>query len=164
MFVHKSGGLAVGGRKGYSGLPLSSTASHPTFMSRRDLPSTPRAHLTMVSAILSLGLLSYLLNLRSILAILCNLACLTMFLSPLSKLAQILRAGYAPPGSIPIPFTLCQALNCFFWSVHGICQLRDIAVWAPNVFGLGAAMVQVGVIFFYGGKRRERCLGGGDDL
>jgi len=160
IFVTKSGGLAPSTT--VAGLPLASTttvgvhtSTQPSFYSRHDLPSTPRFHLTTTTTLITLGLLTYICNLPHLLALLCNIACLVLFFSPLSKLAQIIRAGYAPPGSIPIPFTLAQGLNCLFWTTHGYCTLNDVAVWFPNAFGLAAAAGQVAVIAKYGRKRRE---------
>lgn len=155
IFVQKSGGLKQPEKHS---LPLSSAspthAPPPTFLARRDLPSTPAAHFKLSTFVLSLGFLLFLTSSRHLLGLLANVVCLALFVSPLSKLAQIVRAGYAPPGSIPVPFALAQALNCFMWSVHGVCTLDDAAVWVPNVLGLAAAVAQAGVSFYFGGSAR----------
>jgi len=81
------------------------------------------------------------------------LFCIAMFGSPLSALKTVIKTKSAT--SIPLPFTIATCLNCIFWSVVGIFQMKDVKVFLPNVFGLSFGLAQVGLklIFRDGGSK-----------
>lgn len=128
----------------------------PSLWTRIDLPSTVRTHLTVGATILGLGLTCFLGGMKNQLASLATLVCGVMFISPLVKLGAIMKSKSCPPGTIPLPFTLATAVNCFLWSIYGIKGIKDIAVTAPNVFGLLCAISQFGVMLLYGGTSSSR--------
>lgn len=86
--------------------------------------------------------------------ILGNLAvvfCIAMFGSPLSSLKTVIQTKSA--SSIPLPFTIATCLNCVFWSVVGIFQMKDAKVYVPNVLGLSFGIAQVALKLIFGDGR-----------
>ncbi|GMH93484.1 hypothetical protein TrST_g8401 [Triparma strigata] len=151
-FVHKSGGLASSSSSKY--LPVTSSALPKplTILSRTDLPSTFSSQITVSLLLLTSGLLAFRLHNKTLIGVLANLICGVMFLSPLSSLFSIIKKKSCPRGSIPLPFTLVQGLNCFLWTVYGKIGLKDVTVWGPNFFGLWCALAQAAVKFRYEGR------------
>ncbi|GMH53064.1 hypothetical protein TrRE_jg9048 [Triparma retinervis] len=131
-------------------------APPPSLWTRIDLPSTFRTHLTVGTSILILGFTCLKGGLRNQLAALATLVCGVMFISPLAKIGSIVKNKSCPPGAIPLPFTVATAVNCFLWSVYGIKGVKDIAVTAPNVFGLFCAFTQAIVVFLYSPKGKGK--------
>jgi solute carrier family 50 (sugar transporter) len=67
--------------------------------------------------------------------------CVCLFGSPLSALRVVLQTKSAR--AIPLPFTLASVLNCFLWSVLGIYDMKDYAIYFPNLLGLSFGLIQV---------------------
>lgn len=126
----------------------------PSIWTRVDLPSTFCTHLTVGGSILALGLTCYRGGMKNQLASLATLVCGVLFISPLAKVGSIIKSKSCPPGTIPLPFTIAQAANCFLWCVYGIKGVKDIAVTAPNVFGLFCAFLQGLVVILYSPKKK----------
>lgn len=91
----------------------------------------------------------------NILGNLAVLFCIAMFGSPLSSLKTVIQTKSA--ASIPLPFTIATCLNCLFWSVAGIFQMKDVKVYLPNVLGLSFGVTQVILKLIFGaGNTRSR--------
>jgi hypothetical protein len=41
-------------------------------------------------------------------------------------------------------------VNCFLWSVTGLLDMKDYAIYVPNLLGLSFGLVQVGLKILYG--------------
>ena len=108
MFVSKSGGLSS--KSGY--LPVSAAPPSQTIFSRKDLPSNFQSHVVLSLLILSLGLHFFRTSFSSGIAIMANLVCAVMFMSPLSSLQKIIQQKRCPKGAIPLPFTATQVREC----------------------------------------------------
>ena len=108
----------------------------------------------LVTAVLTTALLPAG-DAANILGNLAVLFCIAMFGSPLSSLKTVIQTKSAR--SIPLPFTIATCLNCVFWSVVGIFQMKDMKVYIPNVLGLsfGLAQVALKLIFGNGGSQLE---------
>jgi solute carrier family 50 (sugar transporter) len=81
------------------------------------------------------------------------LFCIAMFGSPLSSLKTVIQTKSA--SSIPLPFTIATCLNCVFWSVVGIFQMKDAKVYIPNVLGLSFGLAQVALKLIFGNGRSQ---------
>jgi solute carrier family 50 protein (sugar transporter) len=81
------------------------------------------------------------------------LFCIAMFGSPLSSLKTVIKTKSAT--SIPLPFTIATCLNCVFWSVVGIFQMKDVKVIIPNVLGLSFGVAQVALKLIFGDGRSQ---------
>mmetsp|Transcript_19049 Transcript_19049/g.31603 ORF Transcript_19049/g.31603 Transcript_19049/m.31603 type:complete len:246 (-) Transcript_19049:1287-2024(-) len=74
--------------------------------------------------------------------------CVCMFASPLAALKVVLQTRSAR--AIPLPFTLASILNCFLWSVAGLFDMHDYAIYVPNLLGLSFGLAQVALKLIYG--------------
>jgi solute carrier family 50 protein (sugar transporter) len=82
--------------------------------------------------------------------------CVCMFASPLAALKVVLQTRSAK--AIPLPFTLASVLNCFLWSVAGLFDMHDYAIYVPNLLGLSFGLAQVGLKLVYGSGSSESML------
>jgi solute carrier family 50 protein (sugar transporter) len=82
--------------------------------------------------------------------------CVCMFASPLAALKVVLQTRSAK--AIPLPFTLASILNCFLWSVAGLFDMHDYAIYVPNLLGLSFGLAQVGLKLVYGSGSSESML------
>jgi len=71
-----------------------------------------------------------------------------MFSGPLASVQVILRDCSA--SSLPIGFTLATVANCLLWVAYGALSIHDPLVWGPNVAGLVASAMQLGLYLKYG--------------
>lgn len=103
-----------------------------------NLPGTVKSHfkigsVVIASAIIPLVFLS-LPRATEIIGMQGVVLCLVLFASPLASLKQVLATRSA--SSIPLPFTLACCFNCFFWSVFGLLEIKDVMIYFPNLLGL----------------------------
>mmetsp|Transcript_33741 Transcript_33741/g.49208 ORF Transcript_33741/g.49208 Transcript_33741/m.49208 type:complete len:300 (+) Transcript_33741:52-951(+) len=77
--------------------------------------------------------------------------CIGLFASPLAALKTVLKTKSAQ--SIPLPFAVATAINCFFWTTIGVLDMKDINIWLPNTLGFSCALAQVFLKIIYGGKK-----------
>lgn len=120
LFVFKSGGLSSSSsssRNKYLPLSRSGGALPPaqTIMSRTDLPSTFNTQLVLSFALLTFALNAFRQSSKTTIGLMANFICGIMFISPLSSLFKIIREKHCARGSIPLPFTVVQGVNCFLW-------------------------------------------------
>eukprot|EP00548_Thalassiothrix_antarctica_P013466 CAMPEP_0194177194 /NCGR_PEP_ID=MMETSP0154-20130528/11006_1 /TAXON_ID=1049557 /ORGANISM="Thalassiothrix antarctica, Strain L6-D1" /LENGTH=256 /DNA_ID=CAMNT_0038891695 /DNA_START=1 /DNA_END=771 /DNA_ORIENTATION=- len=73
--------------------------------------------------------------------------CVFMFASPLAALKVVLRTKSAK--AIPLPFTIASVLNCFFWTMTGLFEMKDYAIYVPNLLGLSFSLIQVALKVIY---------------
>ena len=52
--------------------------------------------------------------------------------------------------SLPLAFTLASTANCSLWASYGAFVIHDPFVYLPNTAGLGASLVQLGLIARFG--------------
>mmetsp|Transcript_612 Transcript_612/g.962 ORF Transcript_612/g.962 Transcript_612/m.962 type:complete len:223 (-) Transcript_612:80-748(-) len=74
--------------------------------------------------------------------------CVCMFASPLAALKVVIQTKSAR--AIPLPFSMVSVMNCFFWSVSGLFEMHDYAIYVPNLLGLFFSLVQVFLKLTYG--------------
>lgn len=74
--------------------------------------------------------------------------CICLFASPLASLGAVIRQKSAK--SIPLPFTVATAINCFLWVVMGILEMNDPHIYFPNILGLIFACLQLILKCVYG--------------
>jgi solute carrier family 50 protein (sugar transporter) len=74
--------------------------------------------------------------------------CIILFASPLAALQTVVQQRSAR--AIPLPFTIASVMNCFCWSVVGLCQMHDVNVYLPNLLGLSCGLAQVALKIYYG--------------
>lgn len=79
--------------------------------------------------------------------------CVVMFASPLAAVKVVLQTKSAD--AIPLPFTLASVVNCIFWSVSGLFDLHDYAIYVPNLLGLAFSLVQLLLKIIYGSTGRR---------
>jgi solute carrier family 50 protein (sugar transporter) len=124
------------------------------------LPGSIRQHVNVNLAVMAATFsFMYLLPLRDPTSIIGNLAvlfCIAMFGSPLASLKTVLQTKSAK--SIPLPFTLATVVNCFFWSVTGLLDMKDANIYIPNLLGLTFGLAQVALKFLFsdGISRKQR--------
>mmetsp|Transcript_13139 Transcript_13139/g.20041 ORF Transcript_13139/g.20041 Transcript_13139/m.20041 type:complete len:234 (+) Transcript_13139:91-792(+) len=80
--------------------------------------------------------------------------CVVMFASPLAALKVVLQTKSAK--AIPLPFTIASVLNCLFWSISGLFDMNDYAIYAPNLLGLSFSLIQVLLKLVYRSERELR--------
>ena len=82
--------------------------------------------------------------------------CIFMFAAPLSALKTVIQQRSAK--SIPLPFALMSAINCFLWSVSGWFDLKDVNIYVPNLLGLTFSLAQIALKIVYGDKKTVKDL------
>jgi len=120
-------------------------------------PGSIGQHMSACVAVLATAVLTTTLlpagDAANILGNLAVLFCIAMFGSPLSSLKTVIQTKSA--NSIPLPFTIATCLNCVFWSVVGIFQMKDMKVYIPNVLGLSFGLAQVALKLIFGKGRSQ---------
>lgn len=74
--------------------------------------------------------------------------CIALFASPLAALKTVIKKKSAE--SIPLPFAVATTVNCLFWFVSGVFDMKDINVWLPNGLGLLCGLLQISMKLVYG--------------
>jgi len=77
----------------------------------------------------------------------CTLAVILMS-SPLATMKTVIRDKNT--AALPFAPSLATFLNAVAWSGYGWLVAKDILIFAPNVLGLGASLVQLGLFAKYG--------------
>ena len=79
--------------------------------------------------------------------------CVCLFASPLSVALKVIQMKSAR--AIPLPFALASTLNCFLWSVTGLFDMKDYAIYLPNLLGLTFSLIQVVLKLIYGNGKGD---------
>lgn len=120
------------------------------------LPGSVLQHMQGASILV---LLSLALSMWAGVAMVGNLGmilCVCMYGSPLAALKAVLQTRSAK--AIPLPFTLASVFNCFLWSVTGLFEMYDYAIYLPNLLGLSFGLIQLMLKFIYGSGPSEGML------
>jgi len=80
-------------------------------------------------------------------AFVCITLNLFMFTAPLSTMKTVIQQQDA--SSISFPICCAQALCSAFWAIYGLI-IQDIAIYMPNLVGIASAIVQAGLLGWYG--------------
>ena len=112
------------------------------------LPGTVSQHMLGASAMIVLCLAMSAFAGAPMVGNLGVLLCVFMFGSPLAALKEVLQTRSAK--AIPLPFTLASVLNCFLWSVTGLFDMHDYAIYVPNLLGLSFGLAQVALKLIFG--------------
>jgi solute carrier family 50 (sugar transporter) len=121
------------------------------------LPGSVTQHILGTVSLMMICLFAMITNGAVAVGIMGILLCVFMFGSPLSALRSVLKTKSAK--AIPLPFTLASVVNCFVWSVTGLLDMKDYAIYVPNLLGLSFGLAQVGLKVLYGdGPKVELAL------
>ena len=112
------------------------------------LPGTVLQHMQGASALILLCLVLCIFSTPVQVGNLGVILCVCMFASPLAALKVVLQTRSAK--AIPLPFTIASVLNCFLWSVTGLFDMMDYAIYVPNLLGLSFGLLQVALKVVYG--------------
>lgn len=112
------------------------------------LPGSVLQHMQGVSALVTLCLVFSAVAGPPMVGNLGVILCVIMFGSPLSALKVVLQTRSAK--AIPLPFTLASVLNCLLWSITGVFDMKDYAIYVPNLLGLSFGLAQVALKLIYG--------------
>jgi len=136
------------------GLFYSLVFSHVCPKNKHNLPGKISHHLRisviivtgtfLVAVNLPLGISNRIIGMEGV------LFCLILFASPLSVIKGVIRKRSAR--SIPLPFTIACFINCCFWSIVGLLDMKDFVIYFPNVLGVLFSIVQIWLKFLYGNK------------
>lgn len=112
------------------------------------LPGTVLQHMQGTSAMIALCLAISAFAGAPMVGNLGVILCVLMFGSPLAALKVVLQTRSAK--AIPLPFTLASVLNCLLWSITGLFDMHDYAIYVPNLLGLSFGLAQVALKLIYG--------------
>jgi solute carrier family 50 protein (sugar transporter) len=116
------------------------------------LPGSTRMHiqacLTAIFTTLSITAILPKIKATKVIGNLGVALCIALFASPLVALKTVIQEKSAE--SIPMSFTLASIVCCFFWSVVGLRQMGDFAIYFPNLLGLSFGLIQLGLKMKYG--------------
>jgi solute carrier family 50 (sugar transporter) len=117
------------------------------------LPGSVQQHIlgTISLMLICLGAMSA--NGASTVGMMGVVLCVFMFGSPLSALRVVLKTKSAK--AIPLPFTMASVVNCFLWSVTGLLDMKDYAIYVPNLLGLSFGLAQLALKILYGDGPKE---------
>mmetsp|Transcript_20546 Transcript_20546/g.30882 ORF Transcript_20546/g.30882 Transcript_20546/m.30882 type:complete len:231 (+) Transcript_20546:89-781(+) len=122
------------------------------------LPGSVKQHMQGASCLIFLCVGLAMIAGTAMVGNLAVLLCVIMFASPLAALKVVIQTKSAR--AIPLPFTIASVLNCLFWSVSGIFEMNDYAIYVPNLLGLTFSLAQVALKLVYGNGR----FGVGSDM
>ena len=111
------------------------------------LPGSVSRHMQATSALIVLCLLLATVVGSKPVGVMGIIFCVFLFASPLSALKVVLQTRSAK--AIPLPFTLASVINCFLWSVTGLFDMYDYAIYLPNLLGLSFGLAQVALKLIY---------------
>ena len=125
----------------------------------RKSPTFPGSVLTHIRGVLGICAISIFIALFffdsriPIIGDITVLLTIATFASPFAALKAVLQSQSSQ--AIPWAFTLAAFTNCFFWSVVGILDMKDVYVSIPEVSGLVMTLIQILLKLYFGDRQNH---------